>query len=487
MDSYVFLLVSSLFIFLLCNHIINLVTKKRKLPPGPTGFPIIGNLLALGDRPHESLTNLAKTHGPLMTVYLGFNTTIVASSAEIAREILQTNDQAFLGRPLPYSVTGETNYELSIAWLSGNANKWKILRKLCSSQIFTTQKLDALQGLRLQMTEVMVKRVMEASKAGEAINIGKLVFGTVLNLLSNTLFTMDISDMKSNYVEELKELVWKIMELAAKPNLCDYFPFLKPFDLQHIRRDAKVSHDGLQTLLNKVVERRMERRESLGAAKCGDVLDVLLDHSQQYLGHEGIIVLLTVVELRDDCPTNPFMKTWTGLIHWRNRHYYHNNGMGNEKDILSLPYLQSVLKETMRLHTTAPFLLPHRAEKDVQVCGYTIRKHSQVFVNAWAIARDQMYWDKPTEFIPERFMGSFQVDFRGTNFSFIPFGSGRRICPGMSLAVRMLSLTLASLIHHFDWKLPDGMAPQDLDMGDKFGITLQKAIPLVAIPLATTK
>ena len=157
-----------------------------------------------------------------------------------------------------------------------------------------------------------------------------------------------------------------------------------------------------------------------------------------------------------------------------------------EKDIPRLPYLQSVLKETMRLHPTAPLLLPHRAEMDVEVCGYTIPKHTQVFVNAWAIARDPMYWDKPTQFIPERFMGS-EVDFRGTNFSFIPFGSGRRICPGLALAVRMLSLLLASLIHHFDWKLPDRMEPEDIDMKDKFGITMQKAIPLVAIPAVVAK
>lgn len=154
-----------------------------------------------------------------------------------------------------------------------------------------------------------------------------------------------------------------------------------------------------------------------------------------------------------------------------------------EKDILKLPYLQSVLKETMRLHPTAPLLLPHCTETNVEICGYTIPKHTQVFVNAWAIARDPAYWDEPTMFMPERFMGS-EVDFRGTNFTFLPFGSGRRSCPGLSLALRMLSLTLGSLIHHFDWKLPDGVTPENMDMKDKFGVTLEKAVPLVATPKA---
>ncbi|XP_075641932.1 geraniol 8-hydroxylase-like [Castanea sativa] len=157
-----------------------------------------------------------------------------------------------------------------------------------------------------------------------------------------------------------------------------------------------------------------------------------------------------------------------------------------EKDIPRLPYLQTLLKETMRLHPTAPLLLPHRAEMDVEVCGYTIPKHTQVFMNAWAIARDPMYWDKPTQLIPERFRGN-EVDFRGTNFSFIPFGYGRWICPGLTLAIRMLSLLLASLIHRFDWRLLDQMAPEDIDTSDKFGITMQKVIPLVAIPVVVAK
>ena len=156
-----------------------------------------------------------------------------------------------------------------------------------------------------------------------------------------------------------------------------------------------------------------------------------------------------------------------------------------EKDIPRLPYLQAVLKETMRLHPIAPLLLP-RFHIDVEVCGYTIPKHTQAIVNAWATARDPMYWDKPTQFKPERFIDS-KVDFRGTNLSFMPFDSGRRICPGLDLAVRMLSLLLASLIHHFNWKLPDRMAPEDIDIKDKFGITLQKAIAGKNWPLPLSK
>ena len=167
-----------------------------------------------------------------------------------------------------------------------------------------------------------------------------------------------------------------------------------------------------------------------------------------------------------------------------------NQATIKESDIPRLPYLQSVLKEAMRLHPTAPLLLPHRAQADVEICGHTVPKGTQVFVNYWAVSRDPELWDDPAEFVPERFLGqnpkahdSALMDFRGTNFAFTPFGSGRRICPGLSMGVRMLSLLLATLVHRFDWELPRGMGPKDIDVRDKFGVTLQRVTPLVATPV----
>lgn len=153
-----------------------------------------------------------------------------------------------------------------------------------------------------------------------------------------------------------------------------------------------------------------------------------------------------------------------------------------EQDIPHLSYLDAVLKEAMRLHPTAPLLLPHRAEQEVEIHGYTIPRHTQVFVNAWYILRCPAYWDDPTSFKPDRFLNS-ETDFRGRNFSYIPFGAGRRICPGLNLGVRMVSVMLANLVHNFDWEMPDGLKPENMNMKDRFGITLQKDEPLVAIPI----
>ena len=153
-----------------------------------------------------------------------------------------------------------------------------------------------------------------------------------------------------------------------------------------------------------------------------------------------------------------------------------------ESDITRLPYLQAVVKETFRLHPAVPFLLPRRVEEDTDLEGFTVPKNAQVLVNAWAIGRDPNRWENPCSFVPERFLG-LNMDVKGQNFELIPFGAGRRICPGLPLAIRMLHLMLASLVHSYDWKLEDGVTPENMNMEERFGISLQKAQPLKALPI----
>lgn len=164
-------------------------------------------------------------------------------------------------------------------------------------------------------------------------------------------------------------------------------------------------------------------------------------------------------------------------------------GKGNiveESDIARLPYLQATVNETFRMHPAAPLLVPRRAGATVEVGGYTIPEGAQILVNVWAISRDPATWESPDEFIPERFLG-LDIDVKGQNFELLPFGGGRRMCPGLPLALRMLHLMLGSLINSFEWKLEDGVSPATMDMGDMFGITLKKSQPLQAIPVSIEK
>lgn len=151
-------------------------------------------------------------------------------------------------------------------------------------------------------------------------------------------------------------------------------------------------------------------------------------------------------------------------------------------DLNQLSYLQAVIKETLRLHPAAPLLLPYKANDNILIGDFTISKGSHVLVNQWAINRDPMYWENPLSFEPDRFLGSNSVDYKGHDFEFLTFGTGRRICPGMPLAMRMLSLVVASLVRNFNWELPKGTTSENIDMEEQFGVTLKKAIPLLLVP-----
>ncbi|XP_068636122.1 geraniol 8-hydroxylase-like [Aristolochia californica] len=489
-SGIVFLCVS---LFLITVHAILQAFRRRKLPPGPFGLPIVGNLFLVMDRPHESLAALAKSHGPLMTLQLGFVTTVVASSPEMAKEILQKNGQSFAGRTVPDAVTAGAHYELSSAWVPPNA-QWRSRRKIFNAQIFTATRLDALETILNQKMTEMVDYVRELSPTGQAVDIGHLAFSTMLNAISNVVFSVDLVDYKSDGAQQFKDMMVRIMEDAGKPNLSDFFPFLKSFDLQGIRRHIKVAYDYHQLIIDDLIDQRLQSR-SLGLSRKNDFLDILLDHSQEQGSEfDRLCVKILISDLfiaGGDTSANTvewvmaelMRNTWImAKVQEELRQAVESGRAVERSDISRLGYLQAVVKETMRLHPVTPLLLPHRAETDTEVCGYFIPRNTQVLVNAWAIARDGSQWNDATSFMPERFMES-EVDYRGTDFGFIPFGASRRMCPGWPLAVRVVHLMVASLVHSFDWNLPVAVTPEKMDMTDKFGVTLRKAVPLLAVPV----
>ncbi|XP_004506759.3 cytochrome P450 76T24-like [Cicer arietinum] len=150
-------------------------------------------------------------------------------------------------------------------------------------------------------------------------------------------------------------------------------------------------------------------------------------------------------------------------------------------DITNLPYLQAVVKETLRLHPSAPILV-HKSISEVELCGFKVPKDAQVLVNVWSMGRDPSIWNDPNLFVPERFLESGDV-FREEDFGFIPFGAGRRMCPGVSFAHRVVHTMLATMLYHFDWKLVDEEKCEHIDMTEKFRVTLRKVKPLMAIPI----
>ncbi|KAK7343785.1 hypothetical protein VNO77_12817 [Canavalia gladiata] len=470
--------------------------RKRNQAPGPTGLPIIGNLHQLGPKPHCSLSSLAQTYGPIMSLRLGSVSVAVVSSPTAAQEIFQKNDQAFANRPIPESVAAQPNVADTLAWAPADS-RWRNRRRICTTQIFTTQRLDLLQHLRQRKVKQLIEHLEKQGRSRKVVDIGELAFATMLNLVSNTVFSEDLVDPEFESAGEFEELVWRIMEDAGKVNLSDYFPILKRLDLQGVKRHVKVSYLRLHQIFDSLIRKRVRDRETSPGGAKGDFLDVLLDHCQQGdasdFSVESIKPLILDLFIAGS-DTSGSTTEWAMAELLRNpevmkkarKELIQVIGSSNEvkeSDIPRLPYIQAIVKETLRLHPPVPLLLPYVAGHDVEVSGYTIHKGDQVLINAWSIGRNPQFWDAPMLFQPERFLRS-KIDFKGRDFEYLPFGSGRRICPGLPLANRMITLMLAAFVHSFEWELPQGVTPQTLDMTEQYGITLKKLAPLSAIPIS---
>nr|XP_043607913.1 7-ethoxycoumarin O-deethylase-like [Erigeron canadensis] len=464
--------------------------KPKNLPPGPTRLPIIGNLHLLGDKPHQSLTKLAKIHGPIMSLKLGHITTVVISSAAAAKEVLQKQDFDFSSRYIPDALNARNHSDYSVSWLPVGT-QWRTLRKILSTNIFANNSLYSNQHLRSQKVHELMAYCKKASQANESVDIGRAAFRTTMNLLSNTVFSKDLTDPYEDSGKEFKEVVGNIMVEAGKPNLVDFFPVLKKIDPQKIR--TRMSHHFGKVL--EMFEHLINERLGMGESNQKDVLDVCLKINQENpdeINHAHIKSLfLDLFAAGTDTTSNTLEWAMTELLcnplvmEKAKLEIAEVIGKGKivkEDDVLSLPYLSCIVKETLRMHPPVPLLLPRKVENEVNLSGYTIPKGTQVLVNAYAIGRDPTIWEDSLEFNPERFMVS-KLDIRGQDFELIPFGAGRRICPGLPLAMRMLPVMLGSLLNNFDWYIDTKTICKELDMTEKFGITIQKSIPLCVVPV----
>ncbi|CAL5382835.1 unnamed protein product [Camellia sinensis] len=479
-----------------CIHVFRSSSAGRAgLPPGPNPFPIIGNILALGKRPHESLSNLSKIYGPLMSLKLGTMTTIVVSSPSIAEQVLQKHDQIFSSRTLPNVVQVLNHHKASIVWSSA-LSPWRNLRKICKEHVFSTRCLDANRGLRQKKVRELLDYVKLSCENGQEVDIGKAAFTTTLNLLSNTFFSIDIAHHNSNFSQEFKDLVWALMEIAGKPNIADYLPLFKLIDPQGLQGQTKSYMQRLFDIFDGIINQRLQLRASVSSPTIDDFLEVLLnlrkENDTQLSCNDIKHLFLDLFVAGTDTTSSTVEWAMAELLKRPKilakaqaelKEVIGNDGIVQEADISRLPYLQAVVKEILRLHPSAPLLLPHKAEANVEISGFMVPKNAQVLVNVWAIGRDSSIWLHPDSFVPERFL-DLKVDMRGQDFELIPFGAGRRMCPGILLAYQMVHFMLASLLHSFDWKLGGGMESKDIDMSEKFGITLRKAIPLKAIPIS---
>ncbi|TVU36927.1 hypothetical protein EJB05_18883, partial [Eragrostis curvula] len=409
-----------------------------RLPPGPWPLPVIGNMHCLfGALPHHAMRRLA------------------------------------------------------------HSKHWKDARRLCATELLSPKRVLSYRPVREEETAKLVAAVSSSSPA--PVNLTERI-KVVMNDILMRCAIGDTSPMRDEYIQALD----KGIKLMAGFNLIDLFPgsWLARLLGGASLRAAMESHNKIDGIMQAIIQDHATKGATSGDDDDHhreDILDLLLRFQRE--GGLGITLTREVLSgvmldvFSAGAETTATTTIWAMSEIARNpgvmeraqsevRQVLHGKSTVKEEDIQGrLPFLQMVIKETLRLHPPAPLLLPRHPSEQSNVMGYDIPKGATVFVNAWAIGRDENSWPHANEFRPERFEDE-GTDFSGADFRFLPAGAGRRMCPGLMFGLSNIEIALASLLYHFNWRMPGGAKPNKLDMEEAYGITAQRKSDLLleAIP-----
>ncbi|KAJ4727083.1 Cytochrome P450 family protein [Melia azedarach] len=402
--DYLFLLLALSFLWISLRYLAARKLGPLTLPPGPRPFPVLGNILEPGKKPHQALTKLSETYGPIMTLKLGSLTTILISSPDIAKEAFHKHDQALSSRTILDSLRALDHHKFSIVYLPVSP-PWRNLRKVCATKIFSTKRLDASEAMRCKKVQELLDNVQENCNSGSAVDIGQAAFTTVLNSISNTFFSIDLAHHESDLSQSFHELACCIMEEAGNPNLADYFPILQFVDPQGSRKRMTSYFARVFEIFDDIINQRLQvRASSTECTEIDDVLDSLInlveENSSEFSFNHIKHLLLDLLFAGIDTTSSTVEWAMAELLRNPEKLAKAQNelrglvGMDGIDEIVEdfamskFPYLQAVVKETLRLQPPVPFLVPHKAETEVDICGFRVPKNAQILVNVWAMGRD---------------------------------------------------------------------------------------------------
>ncbi|XP_047326644.1 premnaspirodiene oxygenase-like [Impatiens glandulifera] len=442
-----------------------------------------------GSVPHRSLRNLARKYGPVMHLQLGEVSAIVISSSESAKEIMKTHDIAFADRPKLLAVE-IMSYNGTNITFAPHGDYWRQLRKICTLELLSTRRVKSYRSIREEGVYDLVDYIRSSVNGLLPFNLTEKIFSFNNDTISQTALGMKCKDQVEFY-----STVKVVIELVGGFGIHDVFPSLKFLHfVSKARSTLEKAHHVMDRILNDIIVQHQLKREMNKAQNDEhiqeDLVDVLLR-----IGESGALQFPITIDnikavildiLTAGTETSSTTLDWAMAEVMRNprimkkaQNEVRQSMIGktkiNEVDIEKLSYLKAVIKETLRMHPPGPLLLPREARENVKIFGYDIPEKTRVIVNAWAIMRDPEQWKEPDKFIPERFESNDSyVDMKGTDFRYIPFGAGRRICPGLTFAIASIELPLAALLYHFDWSLADGINPAELNMEETSGLTCRR-------------
>ncbi|KAL4290377.1 hypothetical protein GQ457_14G004980 [Hibiscus cannabinus] len=488
-----------LFSFLWISKAFSTSTNQMKTALEAGGaWPVIGHLRLLGgpEPPHISLATMADKYGPIFTIKLGVQRALVVSSWEIAKECLTKNDKAFATRPklLFMELLG---YNYAMVSTAPYGAYWRQVRKFATIELLSNHRLDSFKHIRESEIKMCLQQLYELwnrkrSSDKVLVEMKSWFKDVTLNVILRIIVGKRIpnSGEIDNETVKWKKSLDEFTKISGKFVVSDALPFLRWFDIGGDEKSMRKIAEELDRVMEGWLREHKQKRVKDEANSEEDFMGVMLSLLRDAEEHDADTInkATSLILILGGEDTTSITLTWALSLLLNNREALNkiqqelNTHVGKDKlfvtqsDTKNLVYLQSVIKETLRLYPAAPLSVMHEATENCTVDGYHVSSGTWLIFNLQKIQRDPRIWKNPSEFRPERFMTTQKdVDVRGQNFELIPFSSGRRMCPGISFALQVLHLTLANLLHWFEFETPSGEA---IDMREAMGITSSKATPL---------
>ncbi|XP_021858319.1 cytochrome P450 81Q32 [Spinacia oleracea] len=482
--------ISLMFISLIVYKLLLSNTNKKRLPPSPPSLPIIGHLHMLKQPLHECFHNIATKYGEIILLKFGVRNVLLISSPNAVQECLVKNDTVFADRPNTLVGTLLHYNNTSIAFSPYN-DHFRTLKRLLTQEVFSSTKAPLFSSIRVDECRILLRDLWSETEANTQkpmkISINKGVMECGLNIMTR------ITSGKRYYGKDVENIVIAnvfrtLMKegsvLSAADNPGDFLPMLK-FLFRGLKKKMLAWMEKTDSFYQRILDERKKMDGSSTSTKA--VIDVLISAQKQdpvFFTNEVIKGMLMVLILAGSDTTASTIEWALSLL--LNHPEEMNKAQSeidavighdrllNEEDISKLPHLQNIVNETLRLYPPTPLLLPHQSSDDSTICGYEVPRGTMLMVSLWTIHRDPKVWDEPEKFIPER----FEVKDAELMYKLLPFGLGRRACPGTSMGKKAVCLVLGSLIHCFDFQR---IGKEMVDMSQCNGLTMPKAIPLEAL------
>ncbi|KAH7845950.1 hypothetical protein Vadar_007877 [Vaccinium darrowii] len=457
----------------------------HNLPPSPPSLPVIGHLHLLKKPLYRTFHKLSHTLGPIFSLRFGSQLVVVVSSPSAVEECFTKNDIILANRP---RTTGGKyfGYNHTTVVASPYGDHWRNLRRIMSLEIFSTSRLNAFLPIRKDEVWNLLSKLYQKSSNDFAevemkSKLEDLTFNNIMRMIAGKRYYGD-NLKNSAEAEEFRELMSKVILAGGASNLADFLPVLRWIDYKGFEKNLAKTHNRMDRLIQGLID---EHRRDRSKNTMIDHLLSLQESQPEYYTDEiikGLIIVMILAGTITSAATlewaMSFLVNYPEVLKKARAEVDSHVGQDHlidEQDLNKLPYLKSIITETLRLCPATPMLVPHMSSDNCTIGGYDVPHNTILLVNAWAIHRDPKVWDDPTSFKPERFE---EGEVEGHKL--MPFGFGRRACPGAGLAQRIVGLALGSLIQCFEWKR---LGEDLVDLSEKIGAgsTMHKAEPLVAM------